>query len=88
MTYRNVASEDRGELSLSYVNDGVVLDVSVLANPYVIAVSAQHTVKPNARVGANVNVTDYMRACRDEGGAVYLWTYTFVRDDHGVIRYS
>jgi hypothetical protein len=68
------------------VYDGVVLNVCVLANPDVVTVTAQHAVKPYARMRANVNIADYLGTRRDESAIGYLWGHTFVGSDHGFVE--
>jgi hypothetical protein len=64
------------------VNDCAVLDISALADSYVVAVAPQNAVEPDAGVLANMDIANYVRAFCDERGGGDFWGHAFVWSDH------
>ncbi len=57
MSYRDILANQRREVGLVDVDDGVVLDVGSSPDPNFLQVGSQHRAVPHARIVAEVHVT-------------------------------
>jgi hypothetical protein len=74
--------QDERILILHDMQDAPILDVRVLADPYVMNVSADDRIEPHARVIADFNISDDLRSVGDEDPVSKFGKLSFVIQQH------
>jgi hypothetical protein len=69
---RHLIFEDRGVCAVSYMDDGVVLNICAIANADVVNVAPDDSVEPDRRLVANMYVAYDLCAIFDESRGMNL----------------
>ena len=88
VTDGDMAANQGRELVAGNVDDGVILNIGVVTDANVKDIAAQDAVEPDARMVADLYVTDNMRAILDKCSFSYLRANAFVCPDHKILSIS
>src|SRR5262245_65505269 len=84
----NTIADASRKLAAGDMNHAVILNVGAVADLYGIDIATQDTVKPYARMLADLHIADNMRAFFDKCSFSYPGLYAFVGSNHKCSRLS
>ena len=82
MSYGHVVFHDRWKLAIGDVNYGIILDVRITADSYVMNIAANRRIKPDAGMRTDHHIADHLRAILDKNGFIKLRTFIQIRSNH------